>query len=135
MDIVGIHMVEVNGMDIPEECPSKEWVEDEGIDMVEERSSNHWPEVEGMDIQGMNIMEDMTAEVVEREHEGVVLVRHWIDDGVVRHWGNSSGMGGLQSQGVQKVTPCLQLQTPIIRNMHRTRHDNLDIYSGERKRQ
>jgi hypothetical protein len=41
MDIVGIHMVEVNGMDILEECPSKEWVEDEGIDMVEERSSNH----------------------------------------------------------------------------------------------
>jgi hypothetical protein len=26
------------------------------------------------------------VEVVEREHEGVVLVRHWIDDGAERHW-------------------------------------------------
>jgi hypothetical protein len=30
-------------------------------------------------------MKDITVEVVEREHEGVVLVRHWIDDGVERH--------------------------------------------------
>jgi hypothetical protein len=31
------------------------------------------------------MMEDMTSEVVEREHEGVVLARNWIDDGAERH--------------------------------------------------
>jgi hypothetical protein len=27
----------------------------------------------------------MEVEVVEREHDGMVLARHWIDDGVERH--------------------------------------------------
>jgi hypothetical protein len=33
------------------------------------------------------MVEDMTVEVevVERKHEGVVLVRHWIGDGAERH--------------------------------------------------
>jgi hypothetical protein len=57
MNIVGIHMVEV-----------------EGMDMVEESPSNHWPEVDMVEV-----------EVVEREHEGVVLMRHWIGDGAERH--------------------------------------------------
>jgi hypothetical protein len=30
-------------------------------------------------------MEDMTAEVDEREHERVVLATHWISDGAERH--------------------------------------------------
>jgi hypothetical protein len=32
--------------------------------------------------------EDMTVEmeVVEREHKGMVLARHWTGDGVERHW-------------------------------------------------
>jgi hypothetical protein len=30
------------------------------------------------------MVEDMTTEVVEREYEDVVLMRHWISDGVER---------------------------------------------------
>jgi hypothetical protein len=67
MDMVGIHMVEM-----------------EGVDMVKERLSKQRLEVEGMDM-----VEDMTAkvdvEVVEREHEGMVIVKHWIGDGAKRH--------------------------------------------------
>jgi hypothetical protein len=61
MDMVGIHIVE-------------------GMDMVEVRSSKERPEVEGMDM-----VDDMTVEVIEREHKGMVLVRHLIGDGVERH--------------------------------------------------
>jgi hypothetical protein len=50
MDMVGIHMVEVNGMY-----------------MVKERPSNHRLEVEDMTIE---------VELIEREHKGVVLERH-----------------------------------------------------------
>jgi hypothetical protein len=46
-------------------------------------------EVEGMNMEGMDMVEDMTAEVdmevVEREHKGVMLAKHWIDDGAERH--------------------------------------------------
>jgi hypothetical protein len=56
--MMGIHMVEVEGMDMPEERPSTEWLKDEGMDMV-----------------SMDIVEEMTAEVVKREHEDVVLAR------------------------------------------------------------
>jgi hypothetical protein len=35
-------------------------------------------------------------EVIEREPEGMVLVRHWIDDGAV----SSSGVGGACEIGV-----------------------------------
>jgi hypothetical protein len=31
------------------------------------------------------MVEDMTVEVVEREHESVVLVKHWIRDGAEWH--------------------------------------------------
>jgi hypothetical protein len=61
MNMVGIHMMELEVMDMSEERPTKERSEDEGMDMVEEHSSNHRPEVEGMDI-----VEDITVEVVER---------------------------------------------------------------------
>jgi hypothetical protein len=48
------------------------------MDMVKEHPSNHRPEVEGIDREDTDMGEDMTVEVevVEREHEGVVLVRH-----------------------------------------------------------
>jgi hypothetical protein len=72
VDMVGIHMVE--------ERLSKERSEVEGMDMVEERPSKERPEVKGMDMGSMDMMEVMTArvdmEVVEGEHEGVVLVKH-----------------------------------------------------------
>jgi hypothetical protein len=70
MDMVGIHIVEVEGMDIMEEHPS-----------------NHRPEVENLDREDCAIREDKTVEVevVEREHEGVVLVRHWTRDGAEMH--------------------------------------------------
>jgi hypothetical protein len=78
MDMVGIHMVE--GLNMVEERLSKERSEVEGMDMVEERPSKERPEVEGMDMESMDMMEDMTArvdmEVVEGEHEGVVLVKY-----------------------------------------------------------
>jgi hypothetical protein len=85
MDMTGIHMVEVEGMDMVEEQPSKQRPEVEGMDMVEERSSRQRPLVEGMDMAGIDMVEDMMMEVVEREHEGVVFVKHWIDDGAERH--------------------------------------------------
>jgi hypothetical protein len=58
------------------------------MDMVEEHPSNHQPEDEGMDMEDIDMVEDimMEVEVVEREHEAMVLVRHWIGDGVERHW-------------------------------------------------
>jgi hypothetical protein len=70
MDMVDIHMVEV-----------------EGMDMVEELPLNHRPEMEGMDGEDNDMREDMTVEVevVEREHEGVVLAKLWTDDRAERH--------------------------------------------------
>jgi hypothetical protein len=54
----------------------------EDINMLEEHEcpSNQRPVVEGMDmmsihiveVNGMNMVEDITTEMVEREHEGVV---------------------------------------------------------------
>jgi hypothetical protein len=40
-----------------------------------------------MDREDSGMREDMTVEVevVEREHEGVVLMRHWIGDGAEMH--------------------------------------------------
>jgi hypothetical protein len=87
MNMAGIHMVEVEGMDLVEERPSNHWPEDEGMDMVEERPSKERPEAESMDMEDIDMIKDMTVkvEVVEREHESVVLVWHWIDDGAERH--------------------------------------------------
>jgi hypothetical protein len=61
----------------------------EGKDMVKEHCHpmNHRPEVEGMDREDSGMGEDMMdkVEVVEKESEGMVLVRHWTDDGAARH--------------------------------------------------
>jgi hypothetical protein len=62
MDMAGIHIVEM-----------------EGMDMVDERPLNHHLKVEGM------YMEDITTKVVERGHVSVVLARHWIGDGTKWH--------------------------------------------------
>jgi hypothetical protein len=70
----------VEGMDMMEERPSKERLEVEGIDTEEEHPMNERSEMEGMDM-----VEEMTTEVVKREHEGVVLVKHWIDVEKDRH--------------------------------------------------
>jgi hypothetical protein len=77
---LGEEDVNTMGMDREEECPSNHRLEDEGIDREEERPSNHRLEVEGIDREDIDMME-----VVEREHKGMLLVRHWIDDGVERH--------------------------------------------------
>jgi hypothetical protein len=66
MDMVGIHMVEVEDMDMT----GIHMVEVEGMDMVERRPSKERQEFEGMDM-----MAEVDVEVVEREHEGVVLDR------------------------------------------------------------
>jgi streptomycin 6-kinase len=59
------------------------------MDMVEEHyhPMNHRPEVEGMDMEDRGMGEDMMVEVevVEREPEGMVLVRHWTGNGAARH--------------------------------------------------
>jgi hypothetical protein len=40
-------------------------------------------------VESMDIVEDMMAdvdvEVVERKHDNIVLVKHWINDGMERH--------------------------------------------------
>jgi hypothetical protein len=60
-----------------------------GIDTVEEHfhPMNHRPKVEDMDMVDTGTREDRAVEleVVEREPEGVVLMRHWTGDEVVRH--------------------------------------------------
>jgi hypothetical protein len=72
MNMVGSNMVEVDGMDTVKE---------------HFHPINHRPELEGIDMVDTSMGEDIAAEleVVKREPEGVVLTRHWIDDGAVRH--------------------------------------------------
>jgi hypothetical protein len=109
MDMADIHMVEVEVMDMVEERPLKERPEVEGINTEEEHSSKERPKVEGMDM-----VEDMTTEVVEREHEDVGLARHWIGEGaesVDELIGNGRS---LRSQGVEKVTPRLEVKTLVV---------------------
>jgi uncharacterized protein YhfF len=65
--MTGTYMMEVEDMDIVEERSSKPRLEVEGIDMIEDT------------------MAEVDLEVVEREHEGVVLVKHWTDNGAERH--------------------------------------------------
>jgi hypothetical protein len=79
MYMAGIHMVE--GVRMVEERLLKEWPEVEGIDTEEER-----PPKECSEVKGMDMVEDMMAAVDEREHDAVVLARHWISDGAERHW-------------------------------------------------
>jgi hypothetical protein len=110
MNMVGSNMVEVDGMDTVEEHfhPMNHRPELEGMNTVEEHFHpiNHRPEVDGVDtveehfhsmnhrpgVEGMNTVdtgmgEDRATEleVVEREPEDVMLVRHWTGDGVARH--------------------------------------------------
>jgi hypothetical protein len=81
-NMAGIYMVEVDGMNMVEERPLNHQSEDESTDMVGEHLSNHQSEVEGIDREDIDMVE---VDVVEREHEGVVLARHWIGDGAERH--------------------------------------------------
>jgi hypothetical protein len=64
-------------------------VENRGMDMVEVHyhSVSHQPEVEDIDREDRDMREDMTVEVevIEREHENVMLVKHWTGDGTERH--------------------------------------------------
>jgi hypothetical protein len=64
-------------------------VEMDDMDTVEEHfhPMNHRPDVDGMDTVDTGIGEDRATELelVEREPESVVLVRHWTGDGVARH--------------------------------------------------
>jgi hypothetical protein len=107
--MVGSNMVEVDGMNMVEKHfhpmnhqPEVEGMdtveyfhlmnhrpEVEGMDTVEEHfhPMNHRPEVEGMDTVDTGMGEDRAAELeaVERELEGVVLVRHWAGDGAAKH--------------------------------------------------
>jgi hypothetical protein len=82
----GMNMVD--GMDMVEERSSNHWPEDESTDMVEDRPSKERPEVEGIDMEDVDMVEDMAVEVkvVEKVHEGMVLVRHSISDGAERYW-------------------------------------------------
>jgi hypothetical protein len=52
------------------------------MDTMEEQyhSMNHRLDEEGMNREDSDMGEDMTIEVVKREHEGVMLMRHWTDD-------------------------------------------------------
>jgi hypothetical protein len=87
MNTVGIHIVEVEDMNMMEEWPSNHQPEDEGMNMVEEHRSKEWSEMDGMNMEDIDMVKDMmmNVEVVEREYEGMVLASHWICDGAERH--------------------------------------------------
>jgi hypothetical protein len=58
------------------------------MDTVEEHFHpiNHRLEVKGMDMLDTDMGDEATRlEVVEREPDGVVLVRHWTSNRAVRH--------------------------------------------------
>jgi hypothetical protein len=135
INMVGSNMVEVDGIDMVEEHfhpmnhrPEVEgmnmvaehfhsmnhWLEVEGMDTVEEHfhPMNHRPEVEGMDTVDTIMGEDRVAEleVVERELEGMVLVRHWTGDGVVRHRRTRREQEELMKPGCSKDQPTFATQ-------------------------
>jgi hypothetical protein len=56
--------------------------------------------------------------VVEREPDGVVLVRHWTGDGAARHHRTRREWEELVKPGCSKINPHLQLRTPVV-----VRHD------------
>jgi hypothetical protein len=70
--------------------------------------SDRLPRSFNMDMVDTGIGEDRVAEleVVEREPDGVVLVRHWTSDGAV----NSSGVGGACETGCSKDQPTFATQ-------------------------
>jgi hypothetical protein len=51
---------------------------------------------------------------VEREHESVVLMRHWAGDGPERHHELIESERRLRNWGILNVTLRLQVGTPII---------------------
>jgi hypothetical protein len=70
-------------------------------------------------VEGMDMVEDMTTEVdmevVEKEHKGVVLVKHWIGDGADMHQ-RTHQKWELVKSDVEKVTPRLQVQSLIVQH-------------------
>jgi hypothetical protein len=96
MNILGSNMVEVDDMDTVEEHfhPMNHRSEVNGMNTVKDHfhPMNHRPEVDGIDTVHTGMGEDRVAEleVVERELEGIVLAKHWTNDGAVRqrrtHW-------------------------------------------------
>jgi hypothetical protein len=107
--MVGIHMVEKYYHPMNHESELK------GMDTVEEHYHlmNHRPEVEGIDMNDSGMGEDITVELeaVEREPEGIVLMRAMERRSISELVGSGRI---LQNRGVQKVNPCLQVRTPII---------------------
>jgi hypothetical protein len=97
MNMVGNNMVEVNGMDTV----------NEHFHLMNQR-----PEVEGMNTVDTSMGEDRAAEleVVEREPEGVVLVRHWTDDGAARHQRTHQEREELVKPGCLKGQPTFVTQ-------------------------
>jgi hypothetical protein len=91
--MVGIHIVEVEGMDAVEKHyhPMNHRPKVEGMDREKGHyhRMNHRPKVDGMDMEDSGMGEDMMveSEVVEREPEDVELelARHWTGDGAARH--------------------------------------------------
>jgi hypothetical protein len=77
MDMAGIHMMKVECMDMVEERPSKERLEVEDMDMAKDMM------VEDLMVEDLTV--EVNVEVVEREHEGMVLAKHWIGDRAERH--------------------------------------------------
>jgi hypothetical protein len=79
------------------------------MDTVEEHfhPMNHRSEVEGMDTVDTGMGEDRAAEleVVERESEGVVLVKHWIGNGAARHRRTCREWEELAKPGCSKDQP------------------------------
>jgi hypothetical protein len=67
MDMTDIHMMELKGMNMMEECPSNEWPEVEDTNMVKD------------------ITIKVVVEVVKREDNDAVLAKHWIGDRAERH--------------------------------------------------
>jgi hypothetical protein len=78
MDMTDIHMVEVESMDMVAEHPSKERPEVDGIDTEEEGmdTEEEHPSKERPKVEDMKMVKDMTVEVVKKEHNDVVSMRH-----------------------------------------------------------
>jgi hypothetical protein len=104
-----MNMSEVDGMDMVEQQdhPANHHLGEEGMNMVDSNMvvvngmdtvevyfhpMNHRLGVEGMDMVDTGMGEDIAAEMelVEREPEGMVLVRHWSSEAST----NSSGVRG-----------------------------------------
>jgi hypothetical protein len=114
--MVGNNMVKVEGMYTVKEHfhPINHRSKVEGMHTVEEHfhPMNHRPEVEGMDTVDNGMWEDraIELEVVEREPEGVVLVRHWTGDRAVRHRRTRREWEELVKLGCSKDQPTFTTQ-------------------------